>query len=279
MTTHSTSSVMALVPAYQAAEFIQPTLDALSAQTHPALQVLVSVDQCDDATYAICERHAAKDTRFRVVQQPARLGWVGNSNYLLSQAQGDYALFAFHDDLLAPTYVAQLAAALDADPLASVAYTDVLLTDVRGQQEHWFYTALDNAPAAFVRGARVLERRGQWWVPNRGLFRLSLARRIGGLKTHGAGEFSADWPWVFHLALLGRFVRVPGELCHKFYKPGSLSRSWAFSPRENYEAHAACMRELWNSPLSTPEKLNLAGPLLQWLERNRHLATAAETAA
>lgn len=274
----SISPVMALVPAYRAAEFIQPTLDALSAQTHGALQVLVSVDLCDDATHAICERHAARDPRFRVVRQTERLGWIGNSNFLLSQAQGDYALFAFHDDLLAPTYVAQLAAALDADPLASVAYSDVLLTDAQGRQENWVYTALHNEPTAVLRGVRVLERRGQWWVPNRGLFRLALARQIGGLKTHGAGEFSADWPWVFHLALLGRFVRVPGQLCHKFYKADSLSRSWDFSAQQNFEVHAACMREIWNSHLSTPEKVFLAQPLMQWLAQNRKLGLPAPAA-
>lgn len=83
MSTISPSAVTALVPAYQAAEFIQPTLDALSAQTHPALHVLVSVDLCDDDTHAICERHALRDPRFRVVRQTSRLGWVGNSNFLL----------------------------------------------------------------------------------------------------------------------------------------------------------------------------------------------------
>lgn len=270
----SLTPVMALVPAYQAADFIQPTLDALSAQTHPALQVLVSVDACADDTHGICERHAARDPRFRVIRQTERLGWVGNSNHLLAQAQGEYALFAFHDDLLAPTYVAQLAAALDADPQASVAYSDVLLTDAQGRQEYWTYNALDGERLAINRGGRVMERKGMWWVPNRGLFRLALARRIGGLKTHGAGEFSADWPWVFHLALLGGFVRVPEILCHKFYKPGSLSRSWAFTPQENYEVHVACMREIWNSSLSTQEKVLLAAPLMQWLTVNRALAGA-----
>lgn len=278
MNAASSASVAALVPAYQAAAFIQPTLDALSAQTHARLQVLVSVDLCDDDTHAICARHAARDPRFTVVRQHTRLGWVGNSNFLLAQARADYALFAFHDDLLAPNYVAQLAAALDAEPLAAVAFSDVLLTDAQGSQEHWTYRVLDGEPSALMRGIRLLERRGQWWVPHRGLFRLSLARRVGGLKTHGAGEFSADWPWLLGLALEGSFVRVPGQLCHKCYQPGSLSRSWAFSPRQEYEVHAACMREIWNSSLPTADKLTLARPLLDWLQRQRALAAPSPAA-
>lgn len=266
------SSVTALVPAYQAADFIQPTLDSLSAQTHTELRVVVSVDACDDDTLAICQRHAQRDPRMRVVQQSSRLGWVGNSNFLLRQAPTDYALFAFHDDILAHNYIEKLAQALDSNTQAVVAYSDVLLTDAKGKQEYWTYDVLEGQTLAVNRAARVMERRGYWWVPNRGVFRMAMARQARGLKTHGAGEFSADWPWLFHLALLGTFVRVPELLCHKFYKPGSLSRSWAFSPAQNYEAHAACMRELWNSSLGTREKLLLAAPLMQWLNQNVALA-------
>jgi hypothetical protein len=54
-------------------------------------------------------------------------------------------------------------------------------------------------------------------------------------------------------------------LCLKFYKPGSLSKSWAFSARQSYEVSAACMRELWDSELSSDEKLELGVPLINWL--------------
>ena len=101
----------------------------------------------------------------------------------------------------------------------------------------------------------------KWWVPNRGVFRLARARRIGGLKLHDAGEFSTDKPWLFHMALLGEFARVPEVLCLKYYQTGSLSRTWAYSQREQLEVIAACLRELWNSELSTDEKLSLATPL------------------
>ena len=106
-------AVEALLPAWQAAEFIQPTLDCLSAQTHKDFAVCVSVDQCDDETFAICERHAEFDKRFRVIQQERRLGYSGNCNFLLGQSKAEYVLFAFHDDILAPEYFEKLATALD----------------------------------------------------------------------------------------------------------------------------------------------------------------------
>ena len=257
--------VTALLPAYQAADFIQASLNSLSAQTHPDFNVLVSVDLCEDDTYEVCQRHAEKDARFQVIRQSQRLGYVGNCNFLLDQADADYALFAFHDDVLDSEYTTKLGAVLDRRPEVVMCYSDVLLTEADGTQEHWAYTELEGLGDPVERGVRMAVMAGFWWVPNRGLFRLQEARRIGGLKTHGAGEFSADWPWLFHMSLLGEFVRVPETLCFKYYKPGSVSRSWNFSDRQWYEVGASCMRELWNSGLSGDEKLRVAIPLMSGL--------------
>ena len=262
---HRPTRVTALVPAYQAGEFIQATLDSLSAQTHDDFDVIVSVDRCEDATEAICRRHAARDLRFHVVQQQERLGYVGNCNFLLGQAQAELVLFAFHDDVLLPGYLQRLCDVLDARPEVVLSYSDLLLTAVDGTQEHCSYDELAGQSGRVERGLKMLRRSGKWWVPNRGVFRLQRARRIQCLKTNGAGEFSADWPWLFHMSLLGEFARVPEVLCHKFYKPGSLSRSWAFSKRQHFEASAACMRELWTADLTTDEKLRMAIPLTSWL--------------
>ena len=138
-----------------------------------------------------------------------------------------------------------------------MSYSDVLLTHVDGQQTHWAYREMDGLRDRVKRGRKMLERTRLWWVPNRGIFRLAWARRINGLKRHGAGEFSSDWPWLFHMSLLGEFVRVPETLCYKFYKPGSLSRKWAFSSEQWFAVSLSCLRELWRCELTVREKLLL----------------------
>lgn len=263
--TDSTASVAALLPAWNSAGFIQRTLDSLSAQTWPAFQVIVSVDLCDDDTLAVCEAHAARDARFRVLRQDRRLGYVGNCNALLEAASTDYALFAFHDDTVAPTYVERLARVLEARPEVVMSFSDLLLTHLSGREQHCSLTALEGLKDRLQRGGRMLGQTRNWWVPNRGMFRLDAARAIGGLKAHAAGEFSADLPWLFHMSLLGEFARVPETLCFKNYMPGSLTRTWAFSPRQRYEVLAACLRELWNTSLTTHEKARLASNVTLWL--------------
>jgi glycosyltransferase involved in cell wall biosynthesis len=269
----------ALLPAFQAADFIQATLDALSAQTCGDFGVIVSVDACDDNTHAICLKHAARDARFKIFKQTQRLGYVGNCNFLLDQADSDYVFFAFHDDIISPDYASQLSDALDRHPDAIMSFTDVKLTAVDGTEEHWTYTQLEGVKSPVRRGELMLASAGKWWVPNRGMFRLDRARAIGGLKAHGAGEFSTDWPWLFHMSLLGDFIRVPKTLCFKFYKPGSLSRSWKFTSHQWYEVMASCMRELWNSGLGTDAKLILSNQLFNRMFRLRMMATAAERQA
>jgi glycosyltransferase involved in cell wall biosynthesis len=218
---NSIRRVVACMPAWNAESFITPTLESLAAQTYPNLEILISDDASDDATAAICDRFAANDPRFRVIRQAHRLGWIGNSNFLLHRARGDYAFFAFHDDPLLPSYVGRLATALDQRPEAVLAYSDVFSRD-RVEQ----YLELDGVADLRERGRRMIRKRGLWWIPNRGLFRMEAARMAGGMRRNLAGEYKADWPWLLHLALLGEFVRVPEPLIHKQRRDVSLSAQW-----------------------------------------------------
>lgn len=261
-------AITVLIPAYQAADFIIPTLESISDQSWTDFTAIVSVDLSDDETFEICKAQAVRDPRFHVIRQPQRLGWVGNSNFLISRIQSPYALFAFHDDLLSSNYLEKLKAALEQDPAAAIAFSDTVITYLDGTQELWQYTELDGLNDARSRGLRILSRTGHWWVPNRGLFRSEAARKVGGLRKHDSGEFSADFPWLFHLSLVGSFIRVPETLCSKFYKAGSLSRTWNFGLREQFDVLAACMREIWWSEIPISEKLALAEPLHILLKEN-----------
>lgn len=259
----------ALLPAYRAEGFIKATLDSLSAQTYKNFNVIVSIDVCEDDTYAVCAAHAARDSRFRVLRQDRRQGYVGNCNFLLDQADADYVFFAFHDDIVVPAYVEKLCAALDAHPEAILAYSDVLVTDEeRGTRGDWSFTALDGLHDPVARGRQMMKMPGRWPAPNRGLFRLRRARRIGGLRNHGAGGYAPDFPWLVHMSLLGEFVRVPETLVHKFYKTGSLSKTWAGSAAQTNAALAAGLREVWLSELTLRHKLQIT-VAFKWVVRAR----------
>jgi glycosyltransferase involved in cell wall biosynthesis len=253
--------VVALVPTYRASAFIDTTLRALAAQSYPRLELLVSDDASPDDTAERCERFAAGDPRFRVIQQPRNRGWIGNVNALLEEARGDYLLFAFQDDLPAPDYVARCVAALESNPSAILAFTDIALVQQDGTREHKAYVALEGAPSRLERARRVARQEGSWWIPNRGVFRATAAAAIGGLRRNRAGEFSADWPWLLHMSLLGEMVRVPERLCTKIYQPRSLSRSWRFGAREWLAVTESAMAAVARAEVPVREKLSLHATL------------------
>jgi glycosyltransferase involved in cell wall biosynthesis len=219
--------VVACMPAWNSEALVERTLASLAAQTYENLEILVSDDASTDRTAAICERFAAGDSRFRLMRQTKRHGWIGNTNLLLAAAQGEYAFFAFHDDPVEPTYVARLVEALETHQNAVLAFADV----DGGGRGVLKYCELEDAADRLERARRVVLRWGQWWIPNRGLFRLALARSLGGMRRHLAGEYEADHPWLLRLALLGEFVRIPEVLVHKSFRDDSLSGRWNKNPQ------------------------------------------------
>jgi glycosyltransferase involved in cell wall biosynthesis len=253
--------VVALVPTWRASAFIAETLDALEAQTCPNLEFLVSDDASPDDTAAICEARAARDRRFRVIRQPRNLGWIGNVNALLREARGDYFVFAFQDDLPAPTYIERCVEALEANPRAIMAFTDIELVHADGSREDKSYATLDGATDRVERARLVARQQGTWWVPNRGVFRARAAREIGGLRRHLAGEFSADWPWLLHMSLLGEFVRVPERLCTKIFQTRSLSLEWRYGAGPWSAAALSAIGEVSRARIPLGEKLVIAGTL------------------
>ena len=158
---------------------------------------------------------------------------------MLRQARADYCFFAFHDDPLQPTYIARLVAALQANPRAVLAFSDIELGP-----ETASYTELEGVSDPLERGRRMIHKRGLWWIPNRGLFRAGAAARIGGMRKHLGGEYSADWPWLLSLALVGEFVRVPVPLIRKVWRKGGLSRSWKGTPLQALGVAASCARAI-----------------------------------
>ena len=257
--------VVACMPAWNAESFIAETLESVAGQTYPNLEIVISDDASDDGTAAICERFAARDSRFRLMRQAKRLGWIGNANFLLNNARGDYMFFAFHDDPLLPMYVARLVDALQRHPGAVLAFSDVFSRDRTSS-----YTEMEGVSDRLERARRLIRKRGLWWIPNRGLFRMEAARRVGGMRQHLAGEYKADWPWLLHLALLGEFVRVPEPLIRKVWRDVSLSAQWSRSLTawRSTAVLLACAREVRRAALPVSEEAQLYGSLARFWMRS-----------
>lgn len=98
-----------IVPAYDAQDFIERSLNSIAAQMGPGHELLVIDDGSRDRTAAIADAVAEHHARhaIRVVRQ-ANQGVSGARNRGLQEARGDYIVFVDADDLLLPGALAAL---------------------------------------------------------------------------------------------------------------------------------------------------------------------------
>ncbi len=107
-------SISIVIPAYNAAETLSETINALLAQTYPHWEAIVIDDGSIDATAAIVTDFAAQDQRIQLIQQ-ANAGVVTARNVGIAAAQYDWLLFNDADDWIAPSHLAKMIAVLEAD--------------------------------------------------------------------------------------------------------------------------------------------------------------------
>jgi glycosyltransferase involved in cell wall biosynthesis len=96
--------VSVLIPAYNAAQWIEKTINSVLAQTWKRLEIIVVDDGSSDDTLIVARRII--DDRVQVLTQPNQ-GAAAARNHALRQAQGDYIQFLDADDLLAPDKIEQ----------------------------------------------------------------------------------------------------------------------------------------------------------------------------
>ena len=101
--------VSVIVPVYNVAPYVAECLEAIRAQTHENLEVIMVDDGSTDASGAICDAMAAADWRFAVIHQP-NAGLSAARNAGLDSAHGDYIAFVDSDDVISPRFVEVLLA-------------------------------------------------------------------------------------------------------------------------------------------------------------------------
>lgn len=169
-------------------------LEALVAQTYPAIEVLVI-----NASGAPHRPLPALDRPARLIEPGIPLSRPAAANRALDEAGAAMAMFVDDDDLIEPTHVARLVQALIDTPQAPAAYAGVRLEAEGGE----LVKTLDEPWS----GGRLTIRN---FLPIHAvLFRMAAVR-------HQACRFDEDlkrledWDFWLQLAQGGDFVHVPG---------------------------------------------------------------------
>lgn len=229
------------VPVYLGDAFIEETLGSIRAQTHRAFEVIISLDGPQPATEALC-RPFLSDSRFRLVTQPQRLGWVGNLNWLMAQAGTAFWCYQQQDDLMDPRYLEVLVAQARSVPQAAVCYCDM---EAFGTMQATFVQSPVTGSASARQLALLFEHLPA--VAFRGLTRVEALRLAGGVPANEIDSFGCDTAWMAAVARWGELWRVPQTLYRKRYHAGNEHMKWYGWPLEKrvkaWIAHCAVMLE------------------------------------
>ncbi|MEI6246345.1 MAG: glycosyltransferase family A protein, partial [Acidobacteriota bacterium] len=113
-------SLSVIVPTYNLAHLIEPTLRTVLAQTDLPDEVVVVDDGSTDDTLAIVQQLAAESGGvIRVIARP-HSGPGATRNAAIAAARGTWIAFLDGDDLWLPEKLAHVRAAIDADPAATM---------------------------------------------------------------------------------------------------------------------------------------------------------------
>ena len=114
--------VSIIIPCYNPTHFLRATIDSVLAQTHQPTEVIIVNDGTDKPD--ACELLRSLAPRVTRCIDQANLGPAAARNTGFRAANGNYILPLDADDRLAPSFVAECVAALQANSEAAFAYTD-----------------------------------------------------------------------------------------------------------------------------------------------------------
>ena len=110
----TTQQVTIVVPAHNEERVLAKCIDGVLAQTWPALNVVVALDRCTDASESIVRSRAEQDDRLSIVRlESCPPDWAGKCNALrhgAEQADGEWLLFLDADTSAHPDLVRALVA-------------------------------------------------------------------------------------------------------------------------------------------------------------------------
>lgn len=229
----STPDILIALPVYRGAAVLPETLRSICAQTYRGWRAIVSVDPSDDESTAVCRSMVGGDDRFVIIDQPTRLGWPGNLNWILTRCELPFVCYWQQDDLASTEYLASLRDQLMRHPRAVIAYTQV----------QWFGSRIerDASPSSFMPAglparqqalAHALERIERInYEPLRGLIRSSaLPARAAPIPPSRERPTHQEFVFLAELATRGEFHRVDAALYFKRAHDDNTFGAWLAEP-------------------------------------------------
>lgn len=197
------------LPVHDGENYVAAAIASVLGQTLEDWELIICDNASTDATQAICEAHARRDSRVRYYRNTRNLGAGRNYDLAFNRSSGKFFKWLAHDDAMAPEYLEKTVACLERNPDAVLCHVGVSEIgpkgEVRRQYEYHMPGAGSLRPS--VRLASVILVRHHC-EPVFGLFRRDALARSG---LHGTFRGS-DRVLLAEMAMRGRWVSIPDPL-------------------------------------------------------------------
>lgn len=178
-------------------------LDTIINQDYQNLEIIISDNDSADDTALIALEYQRRDSRIIYHRQPIFLTALENFRFVLDQAQGEYFMWAAHDDTRSLDYVSQLISGMSGDPECIIGFGDLYVSysiESEGQITPYPFSTTGLSTCQRMRKAAHM------CYHFYGLWRADALRSI---RFHPC-IWSPDRPIMVAAAYLGTFKYVPG---------------------------------------------------------------------
>ena len=114
-------TISVIVPVYNTEPYLHRCVDSILAQTFTDFELILVDDGSTDASGAICDKYAVKDSRVRVFHQK-NSGAASARNTGICAAEGEYLAFCDSDDMVSPMWLKRMVDLAREDTLPVGAY-------------------------------------------------------------------------------------------------------------------------------------------------------------
>jgi glycosyltransferase involved in cell wall biosynthesis len=123
-----------VIPIFNGERFLSETLDSLLAQTFTDFELRIADNASTDATAAICQAYAEKDSRIIYHRHSENLGAFRNAEWLYRQARGEFLMLVGDDDVYEPYCLDRLLERIRGHGNVILVYSDYGWVDVNGRR-------------------------------------------------------------------------------------------------------------------------------------------------